>query len=339
MHSERRHGHRYTIEPSGQVSLGSEVIIQNISYDGIGILSSLGAKCGTEIELEIRVGTDTLKTWGKIAWANDIGQAGIHLLQSQQWQEYFRQWQTLINENPAFKVEPLGRSADSEPSQTGVSADEERAFSELRACFGHSLEAYLETERIHGVRTRYLAAIILAAILCAGTIWAHIGKLSHFTLANKRPKIASESPQPILSNKMAAAPPVAFAASPGLAPPPSVGAQSSTVLLPVLPGINYESGPNFARFFVDVSDNFKVRAVALSNPDRIYFDVPRSNARLRHKSIAINNDLVQQIRVSPRSEKLIRIVLDLKCSCTYQFQPWPDSRHGVQIEVRPREKA
>ncbi len=337
MHSERRQCRRYTIHPSGHVASGSdqEVIIQNICDDGIGILSRSALKCGSEVELQIRVGADTLKAWGKVIWASDVGEAGIHLLQFQQWQEYFQHWRSLIEE-PAHAAEPLATPTGFEPTQKLAHTDDERVFNELRTCFGRSLEADLEAERLRGVRARYLVAIALTAFLFTGAVWAFMGRLSHFGSANTRPRTISESSQPILATQIAVAPQVAFAAPPEPALPRSVGAHSSTVLMQLLPGIRYESGPNFARFFIDVNDNFKLHAVALTNPDRIYFDVPKSNARLRRKSIAMNNDLVRQIRVSPRGEQLVRVVLDLKCSCTYRFQAWPDSRHGVRIEVRPR---
>jgi hypothetical protein len=339
MHSERRQCRRYTIQPSGHVPSGSdqEVIIQNICDDGIGILSRSALQCGSEVEVQIRAGADTLKAWGKITWANDVGEAGIHLLEPQQWQEYFQQWRSLIEE-PAHAAEPLATPTGFEPTRTLAHPDDERVFNELRTCFGHSLEADLESERVRAVRARYLAAITLAAFLCAGAVWVLIGRLSHFGSANTRPRTISEFSQPILPTQIAVAPQVAFAASPQPARPRSVGAHSSTVLMQLLPGIRYESGPNFARFFIDVSDNFKLHAVALTNPDRIYFDLPQSNARLRRKSIAMNNDFVRRIRVAERSDQLLRVVIDLKCSCTYRFQPWPGSRNGVRVEVRPRKE-
>ncbi len=337
MHSERRHSRRYTIQPSGHVSSGSdqEVIIQNICDEGIGILSRSALNCGSEVELQIRVGADTLKTWGKVSWANDVGEAGIHLLECQQWQEYFQQWRSLIEE-PAHAAEPLATPTGFEPTQTSACADDERVFNELRTCFRRSLEADLATERVR-VRARYLAEITLMAFLCTSGVWTLVGRLSHFGPANTRPGITSESSQPVPSPTGAVAPAVVFAA--GLARPLSVGAQSSTAMLQVLPGISYESGPDSAHFFVEVRDNLKLHVVALSNPDRIYFDVPRSNARLRSKSIAMHNDFVRRIRVAARSDHTVRIVLDLKCSCTYRFRPGPDSRHGVWVEVRPRKEA
>jgi AMIN domain len=116
---------------------------------------------------------------------------------------------------------------------------------------------------------------------------------------------------------------------------PVLDAQSRAAFLEVLPGISYESGPNVVRFLVDVPEHFDLDAVALRNPDRIYFDVPTSAARVR-KSVDMSNDFVRRIRVSPRDGGVTRIVLDLKCSCTYRFKPSSGPRNRVQIEVSPQ---
>ncbi len=347
MPSERRHGSRCAVQPSAYVWWGSDhkAIIRNVGNEGIGILGSSVPKCDFDVDLPLKLVSKAgiLNTRGRVAWTNDTGEAGIHL-QLQEWRVYFQRWRCL-NEKPASAVEPIAMQATSAalastvlaPSQTVGDVDYEHGLRELRACWLRNLEADLEAERVRAVRIRHLAAITLAGLICGGTIWALRGRSSHFGSPSPPPSTASESPQPTASPTEATAAPVLSLQPPAPAVSlPVVDAQSRAALLEVLPGISYESGPNFARFFIDVREYLNLHAVALKNPDRIYVDVPKSAARVRHKSVDMNNDFVRRIRVSSRGGGVTRVVLDLKCSCTYRFQPPSGPQHWVQIEVRPR---
>ena len=312
MHSQRRHCSRYTVQPPGHVLLGSghEAIILNTGEGGIGILASCAVKCDSDVEPQITLGLNagTVKTQGKVAWANDTGEAGIHLLQRQEWQEYFQRW---------------------------------RSLGELRACWLRDLAA-LEAERNRGVRARYLATIALSGLICLSTAWAIRAKSRHFASVNTPARVGSESPQPTVYPTLAIASPMVSAPLPARAASMSADAPLTAVASAgtkrrVLPGISYESGPDFARFFFEVREHLKVHAVALNNPDRIYFDVPKTElkAGLGRKSVDLRNDFVRRVRISPKGGGVIRVVLDLNCSCPYRFGPSSDSPRGVTIEVRP----
>jgi AMIN domain len=204
-----------------------------------------------------------------------------------------------------------------EQLQTSPMADDDRLVTQLRACYLRSLEADLAARLVRRVRIKYLAAITLAGLFCGGTVWLLRGRLPLFgsaTTATRSP-VASQQP------------PAGAVSSPVV--------ESRVAFLEVLPGISYESSPNLVRFFVDVPEHFDLDAVALRNPDRIYFDVPTSAARVR-KSVDMSNDFVRRIRVSPRDGGVTRIVLDLKCYCTYRFKPSSGPRNRVQIEVSPQ---
>jgi AMIN domain len=224
-------------------------------------------------------------------------------------------------------------------------AHDERVVTELRACCLRSVEADLEAKReakrVRRVRIKYLAAIILTGLFCGGTVWLLRGRSSLFG-STITPPSALKSQQ--LTMSTTAATPTAATRSSALSSQPSaavvfspvVDAQSRAVFSEVLPGISYESGPNLVRFLVDLPEHFDLHPVALRNPDRIYFDVPTSAAEVKRKSVDLSNDFVRRIRVSPRDGGVTRIVLDLKCSCTYRFQPSSGPRHRLQIEVWPQ---
>ena len=197
------------------------------------------------------------------------------------------------------------------------------SVTQLRACYLRSVEAEadLEAKLVRRVRIKYFAAITLAGLFCGGTVWLFRGRSPLFGSAITATRSPAASPQP---------PPARAASS------PVADLQSRSASLEVLPGISYESGPNLVRFLVDLPEHFDLHAVALRNPDRIYFDVPTSAAWVGRKSVDMSNDFVRRIRVSPKDGGVTRIVLDLKCSCSYRFQPSSGPRHRVEIEVWPQ---
>ncbi len=342
---ERRHCSRYTVQPARYAWLGSDqkVIVLNVGDYGIGILGPSAIKSDSDVELRITLDLNSsiFNARGKIAWANDSGGAGVHL-QLREWQEYAQQWRSL-SKRSVSTVQPVAPPATSatvpsapEQLQTVNYADDERVLTQLRACYLQSVEADLEAERVRTVRIKYLAAITLAGLFCGGTVWLLRGRSPLFSSAVTPPSTASESQEltmsPTAATGSSAASSQSLAAAGSL---PVIDAQSRAVFLEVLPGISYESGPNLVRFLVDLPEHLDLHAVALRNPDRIYFDVPTSAAWARPKSVDISNDFVRRIRVSPRDGGATRIVLDLKCSCTYRFQPSSGLRHRVQIEVWP----
>lgn len=222
---------------------------------------------------------------------------------------------------------------DSEPPQSTGSADDECLLTDLRACWLASLKADVEAERTRGFRIKCLAAVTLTGVIGAVAIYALRPTSSHFESAQIGASAAVEAGEPAAPPTQSAAAVVSTesAGAPGMAL--SVDADSKPVLLQVLPGISYESGPSFARFFFEVQGSRIVHAVALHNPERIYFDVPGPAADLRHRSVDMNNDFVQRIRVAQQKNGITRFVLDLKCSCPYRMHQPSHSRHAVEIEV------
>src|SRR6266853_6508138 len=324
---ERRHCSRCTIQPAGYAWLGLDhkAIVLNVGDCGIGILGSSAIKSDSDVELRIMLDLNSsiLNAKGKIAWANDTGGAGIHL-QLPEWQEYAQQWRSLSKRSvSAVPVAPPATSATltsaPEQLQTVGDADDERVVTQLRACYLRSVEADLEAKLVRRVRIKYLAAITLAGLFCGGTVWLLRGRSPLFGSALTATRLPAASPQP----------------PPAAASLPVVDAQSRSAFLEVQPGISYESGPSLVTILFDLPEHFDLHAVALRNPDRIYFDVPTSAARVKRKSVDMSNDFLRRIRVSPRDGGVTRIVLDLKCSCTYRFQPSSGPRHRAQIEVWP----
>jgi hypothetical protein len=356
MPSERRHTSRCAVEPPGCVQLASddEGIILNVSDDGIGIAWSSAHKHDCDVDLAITLSRDigSLCTKGKIAWTTGSGEAGIHL-ERHEWLEYIQQWRSRI-EASSFVLDPSPATSQLLPAAAEQSAagypDDQRVVSELRACWLRNLEADVEADRVRSRRINYFAGIVLAAIICAGAFWVllsgkssgvddrTIGSSTTSEPAEPKPAVPLSESTPMFPQALASGrqPPLTADPPSAAASLQTVGAPPSTVLLEVLPGISYETGPSFARFFFDLKEDLRVHTVALQNPDRIYFDVPQFQATLKQKSISLNNAYVQRVRVGQRDGGVTRIVLDLRCSCTYQVQQASSgSGHQVEIEIRP----
>jgi hypothetical protein len=208
----------------------------------------------------------------------------------------------------------------SAPEHLSAMPHYERVVTELRACYQSSEDEDPEVKLVRRGRIKYLARHHLGWPVLWGTVWFLRGRSPLFGSAIRATRSTVASPQP----------------APAAVSLPVVDAQSRAAFSEVLPGISFECGPNLARFLVDLPEHLDLHAVALRNPDRIYFDVPTSAAPVRPKSVDMSNEFLRRIRVSPRDGGVTRIVLDLKCSCTYRFQPSSGPRHRLQIEVWPQ---
>src|SRR5713226_10640050 len=271
---ERRQCSRCTVQPAGYAWLGSDrkAIVLNVGDCGIGILGSSAIKSDSDVELRIMLDLNSsiFNAKGKIAWVNDTGGAGIHL-QLREWQEYAQQWRSL-SKRSVSAVQPVAPPATSatlpsapEQLQTVGYADDGRVVTQLRACYLRRVEADLEAKLVRRARIKYFAAITLAGLFFGGTVWLLRGRSPLFGSALTATRLPAASPQP----------------PPAAASLPVVDAQSRSAFLEILPGISYESGPSLVNILVDLPEHFDLHAVALRNPDRIYFDVPTSAARVK----------------------------------------------------------
>src|ERR1035437_7628327 len=91
-------------------------------------------------------------------------------------------------------------------------------------------------------------------------------------------------------------------------------AQSDRVSLHSVTAIRNWSLAEVTRIAVEVSGDFHFRSDRLHNPERVYFDILGARPRIDDKrfwSKAIDDKLVQRVRVAETSPGTTRIVLDL----------------------------
>jgi N-acetylmuramoyl-L-alanine amidase len=80
--------------------------------------------------------------------------------------------------------------------------------------------------------------------------------------------------------------------------------------------VRYWSLDEATRIVIEVSGEFEYRSDRLSNPDRLYFDIPGSKPSFikeRTHTIPVGDSLLKQLRVSETRPNVTRVVLDLEC--------------------------
>lgn len=102
-----------------------------------------------------------------------------------------------------------------------------------------------------------------------------------------------------------------FGAITGLLAAAAVFGQNVTIT-----GIRHFAQPDSTRVVVEFEGEFRFTHERLSNPDRVFFDIPDSALRLdgaarRAATIAIGDALLRQVRVAETRPGVIRIVFDL----------------------------
>jgi N-acetylmuramoyl-L-alanine amidase len=97
---------------------------------------------------------------------------------------------------------------------------------------------------------------------------------------------------------------------PALAPQSPVAAPAS---LSKVNEIRHWSQPDLTRVIVTLETEATVKPERLSNPDRIFFDIPNSklDPSLKNKTLPVGDERVRQIRVAQTQIGVTRVVMDL----------------------------
>ena len=127
-------------------------------------------------------------------------------------------------------------------------------------------------------------------------------------------------------------------------PPPAeatVAAEPSAAAT-VVQNIRYWITDEYTRIVIDMDVTTSYQRARLYSPYRIYFDI--SNARLaggvKSRTFSIEDELVNQVRVSQNRSDLVRVVLDLSSEGTYSaFELHDPFRIVVDLYRKAGEKA
>lgn len=98
--------------------------------------------------------------------------------------------------------------------------------------------------------------------------------------------------------------------------------------------VHYQTTPDSATVFIDLTGDVKYDVERLSDPDRIYFDLFDSKLRegLNGSSIAVHSDLLKQVRIGIFQPRKIRVVLDVSPETGFQVSTAQDPAR-LKIEL------
>lgn len=94
--------------------------------------------------------------------------------------------------------------------------------------------------------------------------------------------------------------------------------QEATAQNPNIIDVRFHSAPESTRVVVDISYSAEYETGELKEPDRIYMDIEQAVIACNKKTIAVDDEFVEQIRVSQFDKDTVRLVLDVKPYFAYK---------------------
>ena len=166
---------------------------------------------------------------------------------------------------------------------------------------------------------KIVAAVILAALVCAGGLWWRLRTKTAAVAAATATVISpapsapvaatTPKPEPVSEPVVVPAPPIT---SSGELPGRVVGAQRG--LLPMITGVRHWESGDSTTVVIDLQDQVQYEVHRLSDPERIYFDLHDTllAVSLSGKTFEVGDSLLVRIRVAQPMPGVSRIVLETK---------------------------
>jgi hypothetical protein len=99
-------------------------------------------------------------------------------------------------------------------------------------------------------------------------------------------------------------------------------------------GVHYDSQSSYSRLVIDLSADVRHKVGHLTNPERVYLDFPKTeiSPRLTTRQIAVQDGLINQVRIGSSRGPVTRVVLDLVTPVRYRVTKG-DSPARMLIEL------
>ncbi len=187
------------------------------------------------------------------------------------------------------------------------------------------------------------ALVLFAAALGAGVWWTlgHHAPSIKATTRSVAPVLARQPDQPIASPS--AVPAATAAAEPVTtetktnedAIDPSPATAQSTGLLPQITAIRHWSSDDSSTVVIEIQDQVQYEAHRLPNPERIYLDLHDTAlaATFSSRNIAVNDALLQRVRVAQPVAGVTRVVLETNGASDFSVSLEPNP-YRLVIEIR-----
>ena len=189
-----------------------------------------------------------------------------------------------------------------------------------------------------------VAAVVLFATALGAGVWWILGHRGHTVRANASSNAsaaAQQAVQPlaVISKPIAAAPPAVTQAVKETEQDEDSDVSPSTPeeagLLPQVTGIRHWSSADSSTVVIDIQDQVQYEAHRLPNPERIYFDLHDTTlaAALSNRIIAVNDALLQRVRVAQPMAGVTRVVLETSGASDFSVSLEPNP-YRLVVEVR-----
>jgi N-acetylmuramoyl-L-alanine amidase len=223
--------------------------------------------------------------------------------------------------------ETLGQSAD--PPSSGKSSEENPV-------------AFAKHEGLDRSRPglAVVAAVVLFAVALGAGVWWTLGHRARSVRASARSLAPVAAPQ--------TAPTATAPAEPSATAPPAVtegvtedesdpspATPEEAGVLPQVTGIRHWSSAESSTVVIDMQDQVQYEAHRLPNPERIYFDLHDTTlaAGFSSRTIAVNDSLLQRVRVAQPVAGVTRVVLETNGASDFSVSLEPNP-YRLVVEVR-----
>ncbi|HSY64172.1 MAG TPA: N-acetylmuramoyl-L-alanine amidase [Terriglobales bacterium] len=231
-------------------------------------------------------------------------------------------------DNAEEPLEPSIGGRASSPVQPGEDARPPQFVAESNS--GSSTAAKPERFTHSRPGLAVVAAVVIIAVALGAIVWWKLGhrgrsprvQASSVAIA-ARPQSKTETPAADKSTETEdeSEPPAATAEEAGL--------------LPQITGIRHWSSADSSTVVIDIQDQVQYEAHRLPNPQRIYFDLHDTTLApsITSRTIAVNDSLLQRIRVAQPMAGVTRVVLETTGASDFSVSLEPNP-YRLVVEVR-----
>jgi N-acetylmuramoyl-L-alanine amidase len=183
-----------------------------------------------------------------------------------------------------------------------------------------------------------VVAVVLFAVGLGAGLWWTLGHRARPARANSGPGTPAAAPQAAPVATAPVEPTAALTAAQAVADDENDSSPTTPEeagVLPHLTGIRHWSSPESSTVVIDIQDQVQYEAHRLPNPERIYFDLHDTTlaAGFASRTIAVNDELLQRVRVAQPMAGVTRVVLETKGASDFSVS-LESNPFRLMVEIR-----
>jgi N-acetylmuramoyl-L-alanine amidase/GAF domain-containing protein len=176
-----------------------------------------------------------------------------------------------------------------------------------------------------------VAAVVIVAAVLGATVWWKLGHRAASIAVRARPQSETETVQ----HEAVATPASAQNTDTEDESEATPATPEEAGLLPQITGIRHWASTDSSTVVIDIQDQVQYEAHRLPNPERIYFDLHDTTlaTSFTSRTIAVNDALLQRIRVAQPMAGVTRVVLETTGASDFSVSLEPNP-YRLVVEVR-----